>query len=351
MADIKVRNVAPVARDKWLAAAKNCPYATYFHTPRWYELIVPGQKYVALEVTFNDGASAVIPMAEIKRAGGLLTDNFSSPGGTYGGWISASALNYEHVAALMNVLASRKNLTFRVNPFDPASRFIAEAGGINMDTVHAKISRREEYTHTLDLTLGAEELYRRTSRCHKRGLRRAAGGGVTVEPAGSWEDWERYYGLYESSLARWRAGGPELKTRSVYPLELFRRLYENMSGHEILWLARKGGEAVAGLLCFYWGRHSVSWHGAASAEFFDLRPNNALYWEAIMNAQRAGYEIFDFNPSGGYGGVESFKDRFGAARVPAPLLSSRTPLRSLISAVSRRRSENKTVEAADEQND
>jgi len=310
-------NCAQASRDEWIATAETCPYATYFHTPYWYELIVPKQKHRALSVRFDDGASAVVPFAEIRRAGGLLVDHFSSPGGNYGGWISGSVLNEEHVKILLGILMSKKNLTFRVNPFDKSALPLAPPAS-------------EEFTHTLDLTLGEEELYRRTSRCHKRGLRRAAGEGVTVEPVSSWEDWERYYRLYESSLARWRAGGPELRTRNVYPMELFRRLYENMSGHEILWLARKGGEAVAGLLCFYWGRHSVSWHGAASAEFFDLRPNNILYWEAIIDALRKGYEIFDFNPSGGYGGVESFKDRFGAERLPTPIITARSPLRRTI---------------------
>jgi hypothetical protein len=315
---------AQASRDEWIAAAKVCPYATYFHTPYWYELIAPKQRHAVLSVRFDDGASAVLPFAKIRRFGGLLVDHFSSPGGNYGGWISESALNEEHVTVLLGILMSKKNLTFRVNPFDKSASSIA-----------SRLPISEEFTHKLDLTLGEEELYRRTSRCHKRGVRRASGEGVTVEPAASWEDWERYYRLYESSLARWRAGGPELMTRNIYPIGLFRRVYENMSGHEILWLAQKGGEAVAGLLCFYWGRHSVSWHGAASAEFFDLRPNNILYWEAIRDAIRKGYAIFDFNPSGGYGGVESFKDRFGAERLPAPVITVRSPLRRMIAGLRR----------------
>jgi len=321
MSAVSVLNVAPAARDKWLSAAGNCPYATYFHTPYWYELILPNGGYTAAEVTFNDGASAIIPVAEIKRFGGLLVDNFSSPGGNYGGWISESILNEEHVNILSKILLSKKNLIFRINPYDEsAARTLASSPFASVG-----------FTHTLDLTIGEEELYRRTSRCHKRGVRRAAGEGVVVEPAASWDDWERYYGLYEDSLARWKAGGPELRTRVVYPLELFRRLYENMSGHEILWLARKDGAAIAGLLCFYWNGHSVSWHGAASAEFFELRPNNILYWEAILDALRKGYKIFDFNPSGGYEGVESFKDRFGTERRPTAVINVKSPIRRMIS--------------------
>jgi hypothetical protein len=262
--------------------------------------------------------------------GGMLIDHFSSPGGTYGGWLSTSNLGEEHIKLLTGVLTSYKNLTFRINPFDENSPSVISLSNTLLST---SITLTDDFTHALDLTLGEDRLYGGTSRCHKRALRRAANEGVTVRAAEGWEEWELYYELYKNSLARWRSGGPELKTRTVYRPEMFRHLYENMSGHEILWLAVKGGGPVAGLLCFYWGRHAVSWHGAASAEYFDFRPNNILYWEAILDARRKGCEIFDFNPSGGYGGVESFKDRFGAARVPAPVISTKTPLRNVIARV------------------
>ena len=103
-----VANVTIVSRDRWLATAQVCPYATYFHTPYWYELIAPNQKHTALEVTFSDGASAVIPLVESKRLGGLFTSLYSSPGGTYGGWISASALNKKHVNFLLDILNTKK---------------------------------------------------------------------------------------------------------------------------------------------------------------------------------------------------------------------------------------------------
>jgi hypothetical protein len=341
----RVQSISEASREEWLSTAKACPYATYFHTPYWYDLIVPGRGHTALSVCFDDGASAIIPIAKVKRMCGLFVDHFSSPGGTYGGWISGSALGEGHVRALAGILLSKKNLTFRVNPFDSSAPSFAKLPLLTSSSTTPlstpasapeparnlpRAVLREEFTHTLDLTLGEEELYRRTSRCHKRGLRRAAGEGVIVERAESWEEWEQYYRLYESSLARWRAGGPELKTRTVYPIEFFRRLYDTGCSHEALWLARKDGKAAAGLLCFYWGKHAVSWHGAAAAEYFDLRPNNIIYWEAIIDALRRGYEIFDFNPSGGYGGVESFKDRFGTARIPAPVLSAKSPLRALV---------------------
>jgi lipid II:glycine glycyltransferase (peptidoglycan interpeptide bridge formation enzyme) len=119
----------------------------------------------------------------------------------------------------------------------------------------------------------------------------------------------------------------------VYPLGFFRRLYENRSGHEILWLAFKDEEPLCGALCFYWNRHAVYWHGASSARYFHLKPNNLLFWEIILDAMRKGHAVFDFNPSGGYAGVESFKERFGAERLPAPVITVRSPLRRMISGL------------------
>ena len=337
----RVQSIVKASREEWLSAAKACPYATYFHTPYWYDLIVPDQGHTALSVCFNDGVSAIIPIAKVRRMYGLLVDHFSSPGGTYGGWISGSALDEGHVKALVDILLSKKNLTFRVNPFDEKSSPVISSLTIPSSTESlpvksssapssTSITITDDFTHTLDLTKGVDELFGALSRGHRSAINSAARGGVAVRAAEAPEEWERYYGLYLDSLERWRAGGPELRPGTVYPPAFFRRLRGNLTGNEILWLALKDGEPISGALVFYWGGHAVYWHGASSARSFSLKPNNLLFWEIVKDARRKGCKVFDFNPSGGYGGVESFKDRFGAARVHAPVLLTRTPLRALV---------------------
>ncbi|MDR2592035.1 MAG: GNAT family N-acetyltransferase [Chitinispirillales bacterium] len=321
MTDISVQSIATATRDKWLSVATACGYATYFHTPYWYERIVPKQKHIALEVTFNDGASAVIPMAEVKRACGLLTDTFSSPGGTYGGWVSAQTLNEGHAGALFGILASKKNLTFRVNPFDNTASKLSMNGF------------KREFTYVLDLTLGEQELYDRSNRGHKEKIRKAVREGITVRASREWGEWEQYYGLYRQSIARWLSRGPELKPKAVYPPEFFRRIYDNKTGHEVLWLALKNNEVIAGMLCFYWNKHAVGWHASASSRYFSRGTNNLLYWEIMLDAAKRGFNVFDCNPSGGYSGVETFKEHLGAARIETPLLQTKTTLRRMIAGL------------------
>ena len=330
MKTININHITQATRDKWLSAAERCPYATYFHTPYWYDIIAPKQKHLALDVSFDDGASAIIPIAKISRKYGLLVDHFSSPGGTYGGWLSTSNLGEEHIKLLTGVLASYKNLTFRVNPFDENSPSVISLSNTLLST---SITLTDDFTHALDLTQGERAIFSGLTRGHRNAINHAERGGVTVKAAESFDEWERYYCLYRSSVERWRAGGPSLRPRKVYPLSLFRRVYKNRTGNEILWLAVKDGEPVAGVLFLYWGRRVVAWHGAASAAHFSLRPNNLLHWEVMLDAARRGYEVFDFNPSGGYGGVESFKKHFGAVQILAPVISTKTPLRGIIARV------------------
>ncbi|GBU21281.1 hypothetical protein R80B4_01170 [Fibrobacteres bacterium R8-0-B4] len=310
------------SRDEWIAVARSCPYATYFHTPYWYELAEPERKPGVLSVRFDDGVSAIVPFAEIRRVGGLFIDHFSSPKGNYGGWVSGSALSGEHINVLLNILMSKRNITFRVNPFDPSSRFIGSINNID------GVSLKSDFTHTLDLRKGIDRLRGGMSRGHRSSANSAVRNGVTVRQAETVREWECYYELYLDTLNRWRAG--RQRTRTVYSAVFFRRIYECRSGNEILWLAFKDGEPIAGALCFYWGRHAVYWHGVASASSLGFRPNNLLFWEIISDAARRGCEIFDFNPSGGYGGVESFKERFGAERVPTYMITTRSPLRRAI---------------------
>jgi hypothetical protein len=351
MTDISVQSVSPAARDKWLSASRACRHATYFHTPYWYDIIAPKQKHIATEVTFSDGASVIIPIAKIKRACGLLTDHFSSPGGTYGGWLSEAELTQGHVERVFRLLMANGNVTFRVNPFDPSSRFIGigndscvngDVDGINNDIIRINnnndisadingINIKNDFTRVLDLTKGERAITLGLSKGHKSAIKSAARAGVTVRAARTEREWEQYYELYLDSVERWRAG--KLTVRTVYPASLFKRVYENRAGNEILWLAVKDEEPIAGALIFYWNGHAVSWHASASSRHLNLRPNNLLYWEIISDAIKRGCRLFDFNPSGGYGGVESFKSHFGARQLPAPVITARSPLRRMVAGL------------------
>lgn len=87
-----------------------------------------------------------------------------------------------------------------------------------------------------------------------------------------------------------------------------------------MWLAELDGQIVAGAWCFYWNRHVVYWHGAALTAIRSVGATDALIDHVIQDACEHGYEIFDFNPSGGHAGVAAFKRHFGASELPTRIV-------------------------------
>jgi FemAB-related protein (PEP-CTERM system-associated) len=73
---------------------------------------------------------------------------------------------------------------------------------------------------------------------------------------------------------------------------------------------------VGGAVClFYKKRFHVPWVSSLR-EYFDLYPNNLLYWEAMKHAASSGYEVFDFGRSSIGSGTYIFKLRWGAKEEP-----------------------------------
>lgn len=314
---VRIERVAEAGRAEWQEACERSPHATYFHSPRWADLFCRGSggraEPAALSVAFDDGARAVIPLVRTRRLRGLLGANLCTAGTNYGGWISAGPLREEHARLLAERIASIRDVVWRENPFDPLQSALPMPGA------------RKEQTQVIDLARGMETLYKETTHAHKKALKKAEREGVTVREASGEPDWRAYFDVYRAALEEWSRQGPEKRTRARYGWDLFGLLLAEPSENEKLWVAEKDGRIVAGIICFYWsGRHLVTWHAAALAEFNPFRPNNALYWEIIRDGERRGFSWFDFNPSGGYEGVVSFKDNFGGEKRRTRVLDRRS---------------------------
>ena len=313
----------PAERDEWENACRRCDYATFFHTPSWVDLF--GQANGGLMVpapetiVFNDGASAILPMASRRYCGGIVQINWSMPAHTFGGWLSADTLTVEHAKLLAGCLQRRPDLVWRENPYDPILKSIKLC------------CAREDFTQTIDLSKGFEAAANRFDYAHRKAVKRAAVVGVSVAEAVHLEEWESYFKLYEASRARWKKRN--LAKGDGYSRSLFKAIYESAPSGRKLWLARIKGVPACGILCFYWNRHAVAWHGAGGAEFFMHRPNNLLYEHAILHAAREGYRWFDCNPSAGLTGVMEFKEHLGAMPLRSRVVDKKSPVRRLAELV------------------
>ena len=306
-----VRDVRPASAAEWQAAWRSCPYATYFQSPAWAadwaDYTGGTLRPAPLLVTLPDGMRVVLPLTRQRRHRGLANRYLLSPAGTYGGWLAAEGLQQPQAEALLPwILRSRAPLWWRVNPFDPCAAVLERAAD------------EPDTTRVLRLSCGPDGAYEDASRGHKSALRKALRSGLRVRRAAGADDWARYYAIYESSLTRW---GEQATSR--YGAGLFELLRRRGSPDVELWLVELDeATVVAGGLCVYGPSHAAYWHGAALAEYFELRPANLLVHEFMVDACARGLDWFDLNPSGGHAGVDTFKQRLGAESLSCPIIKT-----------------------------
>ena len=300
---ISIKSVRTAEAAEWDSIWLRCDYATYFHSREWAEIWnIYSEGNISPEpylIVFSDGRKAVLPLSSSRSYKGLIRNYLSSPGGTFGGWISEDNLLEEHAVLLSEYLYNKGGTLFwRFNPYDEL------VGKITIPTT------TQDETNAINLLGGFDAAYNSWTKGHKSATTKARREGVSVRLASSLEDWQNYYEVYEDSLKRWGD-----KASSRYEWKFFEEICRRNSPNVKLWLAIFQERVVAGALCFYAKRHVVYWHGAALEEHFHLRPVNLLMYEAILDACNHDYSWFDFNPSGGHEGVKAFKKSFGAIEI------------------------------------
>jgi len=306
----------PASREQWVSFCKDCPGATFFHTPHWADLFVrcfPRRFTAAATILrFRDGTVALLPLVVKRHFLGLLRIFCSMPSGTYGGWLSRAPLQPRQEAAIMAQLDRCADLMLRENPYHPVG------------SAAAAYRFREDHTRAIDLAAGYDAAWMRSTAAHRNAVRNAQRSGVEISEAVAATEWETYRSIYHDSINRWKRR--HIFTGAAYGRVFFREIGRMDPSLRKLWLASVKGKIVAGILCFYWNRHAVVWHGAGLSDYFGYHPNNYLYDRAIAHAAAAGYAWFDCNPSAGLSGVDKFKQYLGARTLRSRVLFRQSPL-------------------------
>ena len=164
----------------------------------------------------------------------------------------------------------------------------------------------------LDLSPGPEALERGFTSATRRNTRRARREGVVVRRAQTEADLvETYYRLHLRT--RWRLGVP------VQPRRFFRALWRQMlePGHGSLVLAFARDTPIAGAVFLRAGTTLVYKYGASDETAWNLRANNALFADVILDAAQRGFAQLDFGRSDfASQGLRAFKKGWGAVEEP-----------------------------------
>lgn len=293
---------------EWREFVDNCPSATFFHTPDWYQVWQDhfGWTIEARCFIFKSGSTVLLPLCSRKRLKGLIKEYFSGPVGTYGGIITNTQLSKEELILLENYLNNFNSLQIRMNPL--------------ASILGALFFFEKDFTQMIALTKGWNSIFKHWSKGHSSAAKKGIREGVEVRIADK-SEWKEYYNLYQDSRKRWGE-----KASNNYSWNLFKILSQLNPTVCKLWLAFKDKNIISGCLCFYYNQHVVYWHGASLESYFHLKPVHVLQYYIVQDAIKSGYKWYDFNPSGGHEGVIKFKRGFGANKIIANTYSSENTL-------------------------
>jgi lipid II:glycine glycyltransferase (peptidoglycan interpeptide bridge formation enzyme) len=167
--------------------------------------------------------------------------------------------------------------------------------------------------HVLALDRDADAVLRTFHRSQvQRNIKRAERSGVVVRRGSSATDLtDVFYRLHVGT--RRRLGVP------VQPRRFFARLWERMiePGLGSVLIAEADGTAVAAAVFLAYGENVIYKYGASDAGSWTLRPNHALFWEAIRTSCDAGYRWFDFGRTDlEDASLRRFKGWWGSEEIP-----------------------------------
>ncbi|GGM01167.1 lipid II:glycine glycyltransferase FemX [Deinococcus aerophilus] len=199
------------------------------------------------------------------------------------------------VAAAIKAVARPSDAVLKIEPPVPipadGSAIIPEAYG----PFRRAESEQPEHTIVADLTRSEDELFAGLHSMARRNVRTAQKLGVV---AGRDDDFDAFWEIFTATNERAKLG--------AFP----RRYYETMlregnahGGEAYIVLSRHEGRALAGGFFLAMGTGTSYLFGgsvrddrvdAAGQPLKDAKAPDAFYWNALLDAKRRGYQLFDF---------------------------------------------------------
>jgi Acetyltransferase (GNAT) domain len=158
----------------------------------------------------------------------------------------------------------------------------------------------------LDLSIGADALFKQFAKDRRRNIRFAEKNGIEVTQAVTDQDYADAYSVYST----WRTRRGAAARGSFFSFDLYKKTME-LKGNRLLLIARHSGKPVAtNVFRFCPGGLFESSANNSLDEFIHLKPNDLLQWRGIEWACANGLRCHSL------GGSHQFLLRFGGAVVP-----------------------------------
>jgi CelD/BcsL family acetyltransferase involved in cellulose biosynthesis len=171
------------------------------------------------------------------------------------------------------------------------------------------------HTFELDLARDEEAIFGAMSSACRRAVRKSEKEGVRVEEGHGVEFADEYYAQLEDVFAK-------QELRPPYDVERVRELVRCLEPTGDILLLRalsSAGEGIATAIFPLLNGFGYFWGGASWREHQILRPNEAVFWDAMRRMKERGIPLLDLGGGGEYkrkyGGEERFIPIFRRSRV------------------------------------
>ncbi len=165
--------------------------------------------------------------------------------------------------------------------------------------------------HLVTLDADPDATVARIARMHRRNFETAKRKGVRVEMGRERWHVRAFYRLHVET--RRRQGVP------VQPWRFFSALADGLLQQNLgfVLLAYYGEQCLAAAIFLHWQNTLTYKYGASSFASLPLRPNNLIFWEAILWGCENGYGLLDMGRTANSNrGLREFKKGWGAKEVP-----------------------------------
>lgn len=301
----KIVELVADSSGRWADFVRSRPDAVIYQHPQWAQVLARAYGFRILALGCEDASGKLLGVLPLCYTAGILRRRglSSLPRTPSVGPLAASG---EVGKMLMRAAIDR----VRAETGTRLEIKVAETtyAGAVPDMVRV----RWDATYVRELSGAAGELRFGTSRNHAqitRAVRKSRRLGVEVRAGEGEEDLWRWYQLYLETVRR--HGVPPR------PYRFFQVAWSILSpdGMMRLLIAEEGSPSrvIAGSVFFAYGKTMFFAFNGSRGDALALRPNDAIHWQAIHDAQAGGFRYYDLGEvDAGNDGLARFKTKWGA---------------------------------------
>ena len=301
---MKVHRLDPLSDPRWSELVQSHPDGGVFHTAGWMDALrrTYGYEPLAYAIETQDRLVGGIPFCKVKSfiTGSRLV---SLPFSDHCQPLTRNEHDLDTLLLAAQADAKRDALKYvEIRPlFFDEERLQAEANLVKSNSVTV---------HKLDITRSESDLLRSFHKdCIRRRIERSGREDLRYEEGSSAELLDKFYKLLV--VTRRRHGIPP------QPFAWFQNLIECLGEKLKVCVLSKDATPIASIIILSFKNVITYKYGSSDDRFNSLGGSVLLLWRVMCRAKSAGFLEFDLGRSDyTTPGLITFKDRWGASRIP-----------------------------------